>query len=639
MPGPNSFLSVALQFSQSTATQGYAPTVPENATTVPSRHAASSFRVRPQPRLLSYNQSDPVFLFMMLRRVTLWGAPAIAISLLLSPLVVSSRRASAEVASADEEVTQHINLGKAFYENPTTQGEAVTEFKKALDLKPDSVREQLNYALALLRAAKTPQAIALLEKVQKEDPKLPHTWFNLGIYYKREGQFDKAIEQLSGMAKLVPSEAVTHYNLGTIYKLQNKTDLARKEFETSRDLNSSLAAPHFQLFNIYRQQGNMEDANRELGVFRERKQAQENDAIPKEDVEWCEYAEIYEPLVPEPDRSKAPVAFSLSPATLGDVPPGPSGVVTLDAFGTGEADLLVYTGAGIDLYKAGNQKVANSGLAGLKDVISVTPGDFNNDGLADLCILTASGPVLYENKKGTFAKASPALPSGDFAKAIWIDFDHDYDLDLVLLGKKSVLLRNQGAQGFVPHAFPFADGEALDGVAFRMVADTKSKDLLVTYKDKPATLYLDQLTAQYTAQPVSQIPAGATHLSSVDLDNDGNLDIVFDDAAGANRPTEKAARNQRTGFALPVDLGPAGGTFADLANRGFADYIAGGSVRQNVGGTSSSWAKAKSSKIRRQTGPRRTSTATGLWIWPRSLPITSSSFSPTKPRQRTIGCE
>ena len=69
------------------------------------------------------------------------------------------------------------------------------------------------------------------------------------------------------------------------------------------------------------------------------------------------------------------------------------------------------------------------------------------------------------------------MPAGKYAKAVWIDFDHDYDLDLMLLGKKSVLLRNQGTEGFVAHPFPFVDGEAIDAVTFRMVADTKSKDL------------------------------------------------------------------------------------------------------------------------------------------------------------------
>src|SRR5579862_4568369 len=48
---------------------------------------------------------------------------------------------------------QHRNLGKAFYENPTTKQEAVQEFQQALALAPDSAREKLNYALALLRAS------------------------------------------------------------------------------------------------------------------------------------------------------------------------------------------------------------------------------------------------------------------------------------------------------------------------------------------------------------------------------------------------------------------------------------------------------------------------------------------------------
>src|ERR1035438_4102039 len=40
------------------------------------------------------------------------------------------------------------NLGKAFYENPTTQPQAVDEFKKALDLAPNSAREHVNYGFA-----------------------------------------------------------------------------------------------------------------------------------------------------------------------------------------------------------------------------------------------------------------------------------------------------------------------------------------------------------------------------------------------------------------------------------------------------------------------------------------------------------
>src|ERR1700720_4750228 len=66
------------------------------------------------------------------------------------------------------------NLGKAFYENPTTQKEAVVEFKKAFDVAPNSARERVNYGLALLRAGQTKDGVAELAKAQRQDPAIPH---------------------------------------------------------------------------------------------------------------------------------------------------------------------------------------------------------------------------------------------------------------------------------------------------------------------------------------------------------------------------------------------------------------------------------------------------------------------------------
>jgi tetratricopeptide (TPR) repeat protein len=76
---------------------------------------------------------------------------------------------------------RYRNPGKPFYENPTTQRQAVDELRKARDLAPGWAREIVNYGLALLRAGDTALGIAELEKAQKLDPKIPHTWFNLGV--------------------------------------------------------------------------------------------------------------------------------------------------------------------------------------------------------------------------------------------------------------------------------------------------------------------------------------------------------------------------------------------------------------------------------------------------------------------------
>src|SRR5581483_11286127 len=108
----------------------------------------------------------------------------------------------------DAALARHRNLGKAFYENPATAQHAVAEFKAALELSPGSPRDRLNYGLALLRAGKSGEGAAELREVQRVDPKLPHTWFNLGIYYKQAGDYEKATRQFEQFAALAPREPV-----------------------------------------------------------------------------------------------------------------------------------------------------------------------------------------------------------------------------------------------------------------------------------------------------------------------------------------------------------------------------------------------------------------------------------------------
>lgn len=135
-------------------------------------------------------------------------------------LVSAQAPKSATPPSVTERLERHRNLGKAFYENPTTQAQAVDEFRKAMQLAPGSSREELNYGLALLRAGKTPEGIAQLEAVQKKDPKLPHTYFNLGVEFKKQGESAKALEQFQQFARLVPNEPMAHYNIGVLLKMR-----------------------------------------------------------------------------------------------------------------------------------------------------------------------------------------------------------------------------------------------------------------------------------------------------------------------------------------------------------------------------------------------------------------------------------
>jgi tetratricopeptide (TPR) repeat protein len=479
-----------------------------------------------------------------------------------------------------EQLARHRNLGKAFFENPTTKKEAVEELRKALELAPDSARDRLNYALALLSAGQVSEGIAELEKVQKQDPSLPHTWFNLGVQYKRMGEFDRAIQQLEQMVKLVPDEPASHYNLGVLYKMAGRNEEAIRKFELAARLDPTMAAPHFQLFNAYRQAGDKEKATYHLEQFRKIKEQQKSAVIP-EDVEWSYYAELYDPIDPaadaggplaEPRFETRPLPAKLDPAT--------AGALAFDADGDARPDLLVWSASGVALYLEGTKAAPGSGLAALKDVVAAAAGDFDNDGLADLCLVTKSAVLLLRNAKGRFEKAPLTAPPGPYEKAVWLDYDHDNDVDLLLLGARSVLLRNQGAAGFAERTadFPFVRGHALDAIVFRAVPDTKSHDLVVTYADRNAVLYRDRLGGLFEATPLPDIAAGARGLAAADADNNGWIDLVFQTGP------EVVVRLAREGRSSLVRLKAAGRpALADLDNRGRLDLVAGGSLFRNHG--------------------------------------------------------
>lgn len=425
--------------------------------------------------------------------------------------------------SREERLAQYRNLGKAFYENPTTQAEAVVEFKKALELAGGSNRERLNYGLALLRAGKTEEGVKELEQVQQRDPTLPHTWFNLGLYHKKSGDDQRAAAQFERMISLVPDEPIAHYQLGTLYRTQGRLEEARVQLERASQLNPLLAAPQFQLYNVYRQTGRAEDAGRALERFQQLKKQAEGAVIP-EDVDWCSYAEIYDP----------PVAVTPPPAAnlvyqdriledLGD--PRTAGLAAIDANGTGDVDLLAWSTRGISLYRRGADRASDAGLSGLTGVLFVAPGDFDNDGLMDLCILTEKGPLLYRNTKGRFTASPAAFPERRFERAVWIDYDHDYDLDLVLLGGSPALERNEGTAGFAERTadFPFAAGRPTGAAKLRVDPDSKAFDLAVFYSDRPAALYRDQLGGRYLMEAYQGAPADAVPMET-DFDNDGRVD-------------------------------------------------------------------------------------------------------------------
>jgi tetratricopeptide (TPR) repeat protein len=490
--------------------------------------------------------------------------------------------AASPATERQEELWRYRNLGKALFETPTTQAKAPEALKKALELAPDSFRDRLNYGISLLRTGDRKNAMVEIEKAQKQNPKAPHTWFNLGIAYKTERRYADAIRQFEGMLKLTPNEPVAHHNLGLLYELTGRKADGLRAYETAAKLDPKLVAPRFRIFNYYRLQDDQEAAARALAEFQKVKEQQQA-FDESEDMEWCFYAELYDPAQarpPAPDDSGGP-PLRFEAAKLGSVADAKSaGLLVLDADGDGIPDLMVWSREGVRLYRSGKDPISVPAFAELKGVLSVSAGDFNNDRLMDLCVLTETGPRLFTNSKGHFEPHPAAMPDSRFERAVWLDFDHDYDVDLFLFGESSVLMRNEGPGGFRDYTaqFPFVSGRAVDAVAFRVVPDAKGYDLAVSYAGRNATLYRDQLRGVFEPQPLEAVPSGADDLRAVDIDNDSWIDIAFSKDTAVSLALNREGRfdSQRTAAS-------GGVAFADLENRGLADLVRAGMVHRNRG--------------------------------------------------------
>ncbi len=490
---------------------------------------------------------------------------------ILAPVVLSAVvLAVLHPADTRQEIlARHINLGKAFYENPATPKEAAEEFRQALALNPNSAREHLNYGLALLRAGQTAGGVAELEKARSLNPTLPHPYFSLGVVFKREGDFPRSLKEFTEMAKRAPDEPVTHYNLGTLYKLQGQNEKALGEFETAARLDPTLAAPHFQLFNAYRVSKNTEKAQRELAIFQEIKKRQ-SDLGTSEDMDWCYYSEILDDLrASARGEGAAPVEVVFEEQRLGSVGAQAAGIAALDADADGQLDILAWSADRVVLYRNTGKGFTATPIAGAAGQVEI--GDFNNDGFPDLCVLSSGGVQLWANRKGVFTKTEKPLRSGVFHKAVWVDYDHDYDLDLMLLGETQILLRNNGDGSWtdVTPSFPFVAGQALDAAVFELGDQTNTFDVVVAYRDRPAVLYRDRKVGHYEATP---LPFSlASPLEVADLNQDGFLDLASGTAFLENRGGN---------LSEPRPLGSGSpALFADFQNRGQVDLLAGAQMQ------------------------------------------------------------
>jgi superkiller protein 3 len=140
--------------------------------------------------------------------------------------------------------------------------QAAHEFRKALELDPESASARYNLGASLVRSGEFAEAERHLRTALKKNPNT-QTYTALGIALWQQGRVDEAITNLRAAIKADPKNAAPYDTLGTILVQQGKLEDAASVY---RDLirNRPSAAAHRELAQVLKRLGRTDEARKEM---------------------------------------------------------------------------------------------------------------------------------------------------------------------------------------------------------------------------------------------------------------------------------------------------------------------------------------------------------------------------------------
>ena len=104
---------------------------------------------------------------------------------------------------------------------------AISNYLKALEIKPDMVGATVNMAITFGRMGMVDKAIATLEDALAQNPERPSViYYNLAEVYEKSGRMDEAIANYRKAAQTAPYTIYSYRKLGTIYLQRRDWDSA-----------------------------------------------------------------------------------------------------------------------------------------------------------------------------------------------------------------------------------------------------------------------------------------------------------------------------------------------------------------------------------------------------------------------------
>ncbi len=535
------------------------------------------------------------------------------------------------ITLAPRDPAGYANLGVTYLRG-SRFSDAETQLKHARELDPASADIGLSLARLYAASGRPSDARSTLDALRRADPRNARVAYALAELDKRDSTAaDRYVGELHDVMALSPTNLAVRVQLIDAYVRRNQPDSAVRQLEEVRRIGPELPpdarAPIDSTIQRLRS-GKVVAAHEPLDRFLHAMELTSGYQSSLDEVKWLDGPLSGRPVLsftpksiamlrglgggrgkPQPDlvRFADVTAETTLPAlqpTTGAPLRTPGAIAVGDFDGDGIDDLFLSGWSSqqqkleTHLYRIRGREFTDvtvqSGLSLASGATFATFADVDNDGHLDLFVIGGDQrPYLFRNDgKGKFqdvTAASKITNLGGARKALFVDLDHDGDLDLVLVGGASPLFYRNNADGTFSEmaqavGLTAAIGTTSDA-AFADFDDDGRMDLLVV-GETGAALYRNAGNRQLTnaiASSGMNIP-GAAAVAVGDYNNDGKFDVFVAGTKGnpstlwLNDGTGKFRRDPRSDDVLKTlsSIDVRGVTFTDFDNDGWLDLIVAG---------------------------------------------------------------
>jgi tetratricopeptide (TPR) repeat protein len=516
---------------------------------------------------------------------------------------------------AREEAYRSNNVGVGQLEQ-YSYDEAAASFRAALSRDPQLDIAHLNLALALFYAGQEEAATAASRTAVERLPDLPQTHYVLGLIARAQGRLDDAIAAFRRVLDIDGTDTGSRVNLGQIFLQQ------RQYAEASRFFKEALAAEPYNVTAAYglatalTRSGDAAAGGDAMKRFETLRDSAYGVTYAQRYLEQGRYGEAIASTGAEPDLvNTSPPAVTFTDATEAmfggagraasaqAVAAADGSLSLFDADEDGDLDLLATAtlkGAQrllINDRGSFSDGAAKAGLdAGALAAAAALPGDYDNDGRADVLFLRADGLRLLrqrEDRRFEDVTARAGFPAGVGAAraAAFVDVDHDGDLD-IFAGR---LLRNNGNGSFSDITGALGVAQAIVDVVAIAPTDYDNRrdiDLLMLPHAGLPRLFQNMRDGTFRdAAAAAGLPGTGQYLALAagDVNKDGYQDFFFGRAGAAGAFIVSDGKGKFTVTSGPdATAGAAAASFVDYDNDGLLDLFtaAGRDLRlfRNLGG-------------------------------------------------------